>query len=386
MPAVPIPQGAEFGGGPFLFTNIADQTRAWALANGSTAPVDAAGWPMTDSWTVIFDERAVPAWAPPLDDPWGWQAPLNGTYAFSIAGKASVAAGSACSIIVSNVTFDASTWTTTGFFTLPPGAPNLAVLNFTATQRTADAPVGSGFTGLRVLRPGHWADHDGVWSPELLALVAPYSHLRFMGITGTNTFPGYYGDPGHHALEWTDRCLPSDAFWPNSLRPGCWGMPWEHVVSFAQASGKGVWVNTPISATLGLIGDPVKGAANLSTYVGHMAALLKAVPAGAPIYVEHSNEIWNYGFGQFVYNLLASQDECNATAHPAAPPCLWNNDGVNNPQIWAQRRHIGKVYEISRTFAAVFGDAAIGTTVRPVYAGEQASGCLPAAAALCPTP
>ena len=135
---------------------------------------------------------------------------------------------------------------------------------------------------------------SAAWAAPLLQLVQPFHHLRFMGITGTNSQAGYYGDAGHHYLEWTDRCLPSDAQWPSSVRAGCWGMPWEAVVGFAQASGKGLWVNLPVSAT---VNNPV----NATSYAYQWATLFKAgnaatggkgVPAGAPIYVEHSNEVW----------------------------------------------------------------------------------------------
>jgi len=59
-------------------------------------------------------------------------------------------------------------------------------------------------------------------------------------------------------------------------------------------------------------------------------------------------------------------DDCNVTTHPE--PCLWNNDHVNNTETWAQRRHIGKAYELSRTFAGAFGEAAVPSIVRPLYA------------------
>jgi len=62
-------------------------------------------------------------------------------------------------------------------------------------------------------------------------------------------------------------------------------------------------------------------------------------------------------------------DECNVTLHPApAPPCDWANDGVTDPNVWAMRRHGGKVYALARTFAAVFGEAAVPARVRPVFA------------------
>ena len=77
-------------------------------------------------------------------------------------------------------------------------------------------------------------------------------------------------------------------------------------------------------------------------------------------------QVWNFGFGQYIWNKLAAIDECNATTHPGG--CLWNNDGVNNSETWAQRRHAGKAYELSRTFAGAFGEAAVPSQVRPLYA------------------
>lgn len=374
---VNIPHGAEMAGGPFLFTNIAQWTREWQDPQTSAAvPVDANGWPLGDAATVLFDSRAVPAWAPPVDDPWGWQAPLNGTYFFQINGQANVAmasGGSSGSGFISNVTFDANSFVTSGYVTLPPGQPDLLVLNFTATKRAANAPLGSGFTGFRFMRPGHWADADYTWSPELVQMAKPMNYIRYMGITGTNNQPGYYGDAGHHYLSFGDRCLPSDAIVPNNLRAGCWQtLPWEYVVSFSQATGTGAWVNAPVSATVQV--DHATGVVNTSTYVYNWAQLLKngnavtgnkGIPAGQSIYVEHSNEVWNFGFGQYIWNKLAAMDECNATTTPQG--CLWNNDGSKDPEVWAQRRHIGKVYEIAKTFEAVFGPGSLNTVVKPIY-------------------
>ena len=299
--AVPVPQGGEFGCAPFCTANIVGfgDGRAFADAYNSSAPapIDGAGWPAADFVAVVFDLRPAFAWAPPEDDPWGWDAPLAGDYCFNFSGFATVAAqGDAGEkgVTVSNVTSDATS--TAGVITIGPDSPDLLVLNFTDTRRTATAAAGTGITALRILVPGQCGAPAGTaaWAAPLLQLVQPYHHLRFMGMTGTNAQAGFYGDAGHHYLEWTDRCLPSDAQWPNSLRAGCWGMPWEAVVSFAQASGKGIWVNMPVSAT---IYNPV----NTSSYAYNWASLLKdgnadtgnkGVPSGTPIYVEHSNEVW----------------------------------------------------------------------------------------------
>jgi hypothetical protein len=275
--------------------------------NSESVPVDSNGWPLGDATTVLFDDRAVPAWSPPLDDPWGWQSPLNGTYLMNFTGQGTVAAvAGQGDFNVSGCAFDAPTFTTSCQITLAPGSPNLIVIDITATKRNATAPSGSGFTNMRVMRPGHWDDQPATPSPEMLAMLGANgtqvfpTHMRFMGITGTNTGPGYYGDEGHHYLDFTMRCLPTDALIPNSLRPGCWGIPWEQVVQFSQATGKGVWINAPVSATVSL---PV----NTSSYVYEWATLMKngnsftgnaGLPAGVPIYLEHSNEGEERGGGR----------------------------------------------------------------------------------------
>lgn len=88
------------------------------------------------------------------------------------------------------------------------------------------------------------------------------------------------------------------------------------------------------------------------------------LPANAPIYIEHSNEVWNYGFGQYIWNKLAATDECSGTP----PTCPWANDGVKDPEIWAQRRHIARTAQIGQVFTHVFGPGSFGTRVRPIWA------------------
>ena len=416
MPAIVL--GTEFSGAPFGgFVDISKGLRAWVdpLNGSSPVAVDASGWPTADAMTVVFDARCFPGWNPPCDDPWSWQAPINGSFAFRFAGKASISCGSdpgEKGVTVTNVTFDAASWTTSGLINLPAGAPNLVELSFTATQRSAASPPNSGFTNLSISQPG-FAAGDASVDPRLLAALGVgvglgrplFQHVRYMGATGTNTNPGYYGDAGHHALSFADRCLPSDALVPNSLRPGCWGMSWEDVVRVTQASGLGAWVNLPVSATASL--PPAAG-----DYAFQMATLFKAGNAAtggagvgdAPIYLEHSNEVWNcepesktepdlcarrppahtyalhaplahthrtplppsVGFGQYIYNKLAAIDECNRTVYPAG--CIYNNDGSTDEEAWAQRRHIAKVHALGQAFAAVFGAGSLNAQVRPIYA------------------
>ena len=274
--------------------------------NSQNVAMSAQGWPLADAQTVVFDNRCFPGWNPPCDDPWSWQAPINGSYAFNFTGKATLSAGNdpgEKGVSITNVTFDAATWTTAGLINLPAGAPDLVEMTFSDTQASASSPQNSGFSNLRIMQPGGDAGYTGPRQvdPRLLAalgvgigLKAPlFRHVRYMGETGTNTQPGYYGDAGHHYLSFEDRCLPDDAIVPlgDDVRKGCWGMPWEDVIRVTQASGLGAWVNMPVSGTVSL---PV----NESDYAYNMALLFKngnaatgnAGVGSAPIYIEHSNE------------------------------------------------------------------------------------------------
>ena len=123
---------------------------------------DASGWPLSDCESD-FDGRPFPEWqcsSDPhscVDDPWVQEQPINGTYFFNFTGKGTLStAGSAA--VINNQTFDAATWSTSGFFTLPPLAPALVMIVVTGTQRDAGSPAGSGFTNMRIMRPGHYAD------------------------------------------------------------------------------------------------------------------------------------------------------------------------------------------------------------------------------------
>ncbi len=120
------------------------------------------------------------------------------------------------------------------------------------------------------------------------------------------------------------------------------------------------------------------------------------------IYVEHSNEVWNYGFRQHAINQnIADFEVSNGSLYPSmkksnlasavpgredidARQHCTNTSGVVNPKTgestlvgsacWSRRRHARRVYEISRTFQSVFGEGSLAThsnpngRVRMVYA------------------
>src|SRR5262249_55453069 len=81
------------------------------------------------------------------------------------------------------------------------------------------------------------------------------------------------------------------------------------------------------------------------------------------IYIEHSNEVWSFGFPQYIYNKLAAIEEVRQDPHSPL-----NNDKINNEERFAHRRHARRLYEIAQIFKQEFGEKALPTRIRPIYA------------------
>jgi len=357
--------GVEITDQPTAFVDVAKILRPFQLASdNSNAPHDANGWPTTDAYTVLFDYRAVPAWAPPIDDPAAFQPDMSGTYKLSFNGQATVSFGdTSAGATLAHQTYAAASNTTTADLTIPSGVPYLIVLNFSDTIRTPGAGTNTGITNLKCIRPGYPSSQ--IFATEFLNVLAPFSHMRFMGWLDTNFDSGYYGDPGHHVIEWADRALPTDAWMggDNPLRPGAHGVPWEYIILLANQVNKDIWINIPVSASGAKITDT-------ASYVYQLALLLKngnaftgnrGLNPNLNIYIEHSNEVWNSLFSQYTWNSLAAQDEVKQGGTPI-------NQNTTDIEAWAKRRHAKRVYEIGQIFATVFGDGSLTTRIRPVYA------------------
>lgn len=342
--------GVEVADQPTAFVDVGKILRRFQLAsNNANAPADSNGWPTSDAYTVLFDYRAVPAWNPPIDDPVAFQPDMSGTYRLSFNGQAAVSASTGSTI--QNQTYDVGSNTTTADLSVPAGVPYLVILTFSNTIRTPDAGTNTGITNLRCIRPDYPASQ--LFTTEFINALAPFNHLRFMGWLDTNYAAGYYGDPGHHIIEWADRGLPSDAW--GGVRPGAHGMPWEYVILLANQVNKDIWINIPVSASGADPADP-------GSYVYQLAVLLRdGLNPNINIYIEHSNEVWNPGFTQYTWNKLAAKDEVASGSSSL-------NQGTTNVELWAKRRHAKRVFEIGQIFAAVFGPGSMNTRIRPVYA------------------
>lgn len=332
---------------PSPFVDLAREARPFTKFDGTAAPVDRNGWPLSDGQVVLFDERPVKAWAPPADDPALFQPDMSGAYQLSFTGQAVVTNAGPASITISDEHYDRAANRTTFRATLPKGSPSMLCLRFSRTRRTAHDKEGSGITELRCIRPGYSPATTQIFDTAFLDALRPFAYLRFMTWLGTTRAAA-------PKIEWADRALPSDAVQGfAALRPGARGIAWEYVVALANTLGKDIWINVPADAT----GENPKDQAS---YVYQLAALLKRdLNPGISIYVEYSNELWYDRFPAYAWNRQA------AAAEVARGGSTLNSDGSRGLNVWARRREAKRLYEITKIFDAVFGGPA---RIRPVFA------------------
>ena len=331
------------------------------------ASLDSDGWPIEDAYLIPFVAT------PDAADPAAFVAPgLYGAYAISFSGSASqITLAPQLNASLSNVTFDAATWTTSATLLLHPPLPGIA-LGFSGTRRSPGAPLGSGITHLRIVQPSGSAAFSAglLFSPPLVASLAPFSHTRLMTFTSGASVVGFENatQPGLEvALGWADRTRFTDALWLPGLpsNPKAFGAPWEAVVLLGQqAEGRvGVWITIPVQAA----GDYVEGLVQLLRD-GNQFTGGRGLPEGLPIYIEHGNEVWLNGSqaagggpsAAYLYNKAAAIAE--VAANPAS---ALNEDGCNDAETWAYRRHLLRVAELGAAFLAGFGSASFGAQVRP---------------------
>lgn len=218
-----------------------------------------------------------------------------------------------------------------GITLIPLELPNHAeqlVLSFTQTR--------SSIKDLRVLRPGYDAANPPLFTREFLDHIAPFKVVRLMDWLRTNNHP---------VSHWSMRSTDATTHYASDK-----GVPWEHAIELARVAGKDLWINIPGQAD--------------DDYVRNLATLLRErLPAETKLYVEYSNEVWNSMFSQTRENLAAAVREIETD-----PASQLNYDGKNNKDLWRFRRIPQRGKEISDIFRAVFGDAAMMTRVRPIYA------------------
>jgi hypothetical protein len=322
------------------FVDAVKQSRHWGSAAtpwDEAAHVDANGWPIEDAGVVILCC---------VTDAAG-NSLQTGAYALSFTGQANVGLVVGGTGRVTAQAYDAATNTTTATVTVvnSQGGVNLS-LAFTNTKRLPTDAPGTGVTNVQLIRPqfapngvAWWHTPDQVFTNPFLHMLQPFGVIRAMGWLNTN---------GNPTVNWSDRTTPGYA---TQQSPG--GVAWEYLAALANMLGKDLWINVPDQAT--------------PDYVASLAKLMHArLSPALHLYVEYSNEVWNYSFAQAARNQAAAQAEVAANLNS---PLAWQCTIPANCQyVWGERRVGQQIVLISQEFKKIFGAQA--GMVRPVYATQ----------------
>lgn len=177
-----------------------------------------------------------------------------------------------------------------GGATVTSNTPGRIQFDVTAAENLffliASSQSGNHVRNVRVLRlEDEFADLEAQpFYPGFLEKIAPFKALRFMDWGVTNNNP---------AVHWQDRTSLSHFTY---ARPQ--GVPYELMIQLANQAQKDVWICVPHAAD--------------SNYVAQMATLFRNnLAPNLNIYLEYSNEIWNWIFGQAHYNVQTAPSNLN---------------------------------------------------------------------------
>jgi hypothetical protein len=366
LPAVPLPLVRQPGSsrplginisapldweGAQLYADVIRQSRDVTQAAGSgPVPVDADGWPQATDFKVGL---------------WGDAPAMHGTYALSFSGQAAgvVANGATVSGLAYARNQNRST---ARVVVTEPGSSTMQLVFSGARRAPGGAP---GLTHIKLMRPVSPGASESypptaLFHRPLVTLVRKFQVVRFMDYLATNS---------NQQVAWSDRPRPGWMSFDRYVDQAGYGWQGiggclEHVVLFANQAGRDAWINIPARANADYVLKVAQlfryGSDGTEPYLSpQKSPVYPPLDPGLKVYVEYSNEVWNFGgvFTQTAWNRSQSEAEVAAGHSP-----LNYDDDVDRP--WGARRVAKRIAEISLTFRHVFGDAAMMTRVRPVYA------------------
>ena len=227
-------------------------------------PKDSNGWPLYAPFTVDGTKHYPHTQFPCFQ---------NGAWTLKIDGKGKVR--------VTGPGFKATTYslTTSGTktFTL-----NFSGVTYNANPLTTDSypsiridvlesTSGDAIRNVRMLMPGQ-ATATSAFHQKFKASLAPYSAIRFMDWGRTNN---------NGITSWSSRTVKGHYTQGKNT-----GVAYEWMAELCNELDKDLWVCVPHAAS--------------DDYVRNMARLLRDnVESGRKIYLEYSNEVWNYEFKQW---------------------------------------------------------------------------------------
>ncbi len=169
-----------------------------------------------------------------------------------------------------------------------------------------ESTLGNHIRNIRFLLPGAEETHeDNPWTPSFLEKIAPFKTLRFMDWGYTN---------GSTLEQWSDRAEVTDYTYTIA------GNPYEHWIDLCNRNQSDAWICVPHLAD--------------DNYITQMATLFRdQLDPELNIYVEYSNELWNWIFAQ---------------AH-------YGNEELDQSLSWPER--LGpRIADVMQIWTDVFGD------------------------------
>jgi hypothetical protein len=297
----------------FAFADVMKQSRAFGTVEkpweAGKVKLDKQGWPTEDFGVILMAA---------LKDVKN----VGGTYKVSFECKAKPTIKMAASTAeLKNLTGSKGKWTVD---LIVPEKSEQLMLTFSNTS--------GGVRDLKVMRP---QQSVGVFTKQFVDHVSRFTTLRFMDWGSTN---------GNPIEKWSDRLTLSSPSWSSDK-----GVPYEVMIDIANTVKADAWICVPIHAN--------------DDYIENLAKLCKQrLNPSLKLYIENSNEIWNWGFEQAQYNLQEAK-----RIGPSSSDLNW--DGKANDWTWPARNIAKRLMKIRSIFAKVYGTD-FSKTVRPVLATQ----------------
>jgi hypothetical protein len=339
-----------------LYTDAAKSGRAeWGdptdYFNKPLVALDANGYPTTDAGHIFWEGQ----------DP----TTTNGVYQLRFAGRAQVTSWFGEGEFRVNGTdlgttlpfgagYDPATNTTVADVVVNNSA--LFGLNFVQTQRTPTSATDTGITNVQLIRPlapgsGSYYRPTDIFDSNVKDALSRFTTLRYLSVNFDTE------------QNWSDRKLPGEM-------KVAWGdrdPVWEYEVMLANETGKDLYITIPIDATADYVQKLALllryGSDGVNPYTAFQTnPVYPGLNPNLHVYVEWANETWNWSFTQSSMGGNAAK----AAVHSGtAEGKIIDFDG-QRPDGDFRRWTALKTVEASNTFRSVWGDAAMGDSVRVV--------------------